>query len=668
MKQISFFCWILFSVSQTLAQNTNEGQIDTSRHLKAVQISATYGAEDKTPVSFQNLSPKDYSYKSVGQEPSFLLSETPSMTVYSDAGSYQGYSYFRLRGIDQTRINLSLNGVPLNEPEDQGVYFSNYPDFFQSISRVQIQRGVGTSKNGTASYAGSMNFSSPDLFDSARISLGAGYGSYNSYRVFGEYNSGVQNNKGLYVRASHLHSDGYKDRSVNSSQSVFYSSGWFGNKQSLLLTGFAGRQQNQMAWLGVSEEALTKDRRSNANTEEDDVFAQTLLQLQHSWYPSKKTRLQSSLYYNYLKGNYDFDLNNFLGFEPTEEMLNYALQSHFGGFFSTFSYESNGLNWTTGVHMNRYSREHVGSERSLGHLYSNIGFKRELSVFSKAQYQIQRLSLFADIQYRMTDFSFEGAAIMEPMAWAFVNPKAGISLDLSDNAQVYYSIGRTSREPTRTDIFGGWDDPLVDSVTNKAILFISDPESVLDHEAGIRFRGQSWHLNMNAYYMAFENEIVLSGQFGPNGLALNNKVDQSFRSGIELDAAYQLSPQWKLINQSSISHNRIQDQGASFSPILTPPLLINQEILYMPNNWVLGLSLRYQGASFLDFANTETIDPYVLANARIVYRWKQWQFTALLNNLTNAEYYNHAYVDWDGTVKYFVQAPMNGYLGVEVSF
>ena len=144
------------------------------------EVVVSYQADKLTPVTFQNLNIKDLKAKSTGQEPSYLLSETPSITVYSDAGSTQGYSYFRMRGIDQTRINISLDGVPLNEPEDQGAYFSNYPDIMNSVSKVQIQRGIGTSKNGVASYGGSVQLSSPNLHNEGYSTIGLGYGSFNS--------------------------------------------------------------------------------------------------------------------------------------------------------------------------------------------------------------------------------------------------------------------------------------------------------------------------------------------------------------------------------------------------------------------------------------------------------------------------------------------------------
>ena len=194
MKYLKLLLFISFFVSNnTIAQISK--QLDSLRQLKEIII--TYQADKLTPVTFQNISSKELKIKLTGQEPSFLLSETPSITNYSDAGNSQGYSYFRLRGIDQTRINITLDGVPLNEPEDQGAYFSNYPDILNSISKIQIQRGVGTSKNGVASYGGSVQLFSPNSYDSAKTTFGLGFGSFNSLRAFGEYKSGIKKRKSI---------------------------------------------------------------------------------------------------------------------------------------------------------------------------------------------------------------------------------------------------------------------------------------------------------------------------------------------------------------------------------------------------------------------------------------------------------------------------------------
>jgi iron complex outermembrane receptor protein len=664
MNRQLLFCILYIGLYQaTFAQDTLKIEVDS------IFVTTAYGADGATPMTFQNISAQDFELTNVGQEPSFLLSQiSPSVTVYSDAGSYQGYSYYRLRGIDQTRINMTLDGVPLNEPEDQGVYFSNYPDFFNSISGVQIQRGVGLSQNGTASYAGNMQFTSPNLTDSSKATFGLGYGSFNSYRAFAEYNGGIRKRLGFYVRGSVLHSDGYKLHSDNSSQSLFYSGGWFGDKHVLQLTGFVGHQQNQMAWLGVSDSLIQANPRHNANAEQEkDEFWQSLAFLRHRFYINNKMTLQSAVYYNHLQGNYDFDFNNFLGYPSTEELYNYAFLSHFVGLYSNFNYQTEKLNLTIGINANTYSRRHLGSELAFGELYRNTGFKQEVSAFTKASYRLGPVSFFADLQYRLSQFSYEGAVNFMPTRWQFFNPKGGISLQINPKSTLYYSIGRTGREPTRTDIFGGNDDLVGDSL-GLPVLGITNPEYVLDNEFGYRMQGRNWAFGANLFYMLFQNEITLNGQFGPNGLALNSAFAKSFRSGFEFQGRWEPLPGFNLSNSSSINYSRITEQNTSFSPILTPMFIINQDVSYKFYGFTVGLNARYQSSSFIDFGNSVALDDYVLLNGLFGYEIKGWQFVLRVNNILNSKYYNQGYIDWDGSTKRFVQAPLNIYGTVSFSF
>jgi iron complex outermembrane receptor protein len=648
------------------AQQINLPQIETDTLVIGMQV---YIADDKTPVSFQNIKPEQFGDLNIGQEPSYILSQlSPSLTVYSDAGNSQGYSYIRLRGIDQTRINMTLNGVPLNEPEDQGVYFSNYPDFLNSISEVQIQRGVGLSQNGTASYGGSMQFLSPNLSDSAKGSLGLGYGSFNSYRAFAEYQSGIRKNKAFYVRATHLNSDGYKRHSGNTSQSLFYSGMLFGKKQLLKLTGFVGHQQNKMAWLGVSDSLIRTDRRFNANTNaEDDRFVQSLTMLEHKFFPNSKSTLSTTVFYNFLDGNYDFDYNNPLWSSDPPFLMNFAFRSHYSGIFSNFNTKIGNLDLSAGLQATFYTRSHTGSEPSFGEMYSNRGFKSDASVFAKAAYKIGSFNIFADVQGRYNRFDFSGRFSKMNLDWSFLNPRAGLSWQASKNSTLYYSIGSVGREPTRTDIFGGNDEPRFDSIF-QIVTFISNAEFVLDQELGYRSAGKNWQIGANLFLMQFRNEIVLNGQFGPNALALNSAFARSFRSGLEIQGSYEPIKGLLFTNASSFNYSRIKDQGISFSPILTPKFIVNQSISYIFNGFRIGLDARYQSSSFIDFANSVSLDDYLLLNAQLSYRFRGWEFRFMVNNLLNTNYYNQGYVDFYGLPKFFVTAPVNFYGMILFSF
>jgi iron complex outermembrane recepter protein len=651
-------------IAQLVIAQETPGQ-DTIAGMKEVIL--TYLANKNTPVTFQNIYSKEIKAKSTGQEPSFLLAETPSVTVYSDAGNGQGYAYFRMRGIDQTRINITMDGVPLNEPEDQGAYFSNYPDILNSAGKIQIQRGAGTSKNGVASYGGSVELFSPDLSDSAKTSIGLNYGSFKTLRIFGEYNSGIKKGKALYIRASQISSDGYKYNSSNNSQSVFVSSALFRNRSTWKINLLAGHQQNQLAWLGVTDSLISIDRKTNANSNERDRFTQCLVQLQHKWFASRSSFVQSGVYYTYLKGNYDFNMDGFLDLPTINELYNYAFQSNLAGFFSSYTILKKQLQWTTGFHGNIYNRQHTGSEKTLGRLYQNTGYKKEASVFSKLSYRIKKVVFFADVQYRHSSFDYKGSVPLDKMNWDFFNPRAGVSVEAKPGLLFYYSLAKTGREPTRNDMFGGNDDLLADS-TGIAMISIKQPESVVDQELGIRYQNKTVRLEANAYYMNFKNEIVLNGKFGPNGLALTGKTDKSFRTGIECNLAWNFCRNFTAINNSSFNYSRIQEQGEKFTPILTPSVIINQELVYAAPHFSIALSGRYQHRSFIDFANTAFVKSYFLINSRIEYNTGHFDFTLFVNNITNSKYFNNGYVDYDGSRKYFVQAPANYSAAVKYKF
>ena len=638
---------------------------DTAQLLKEISIS--YEASKLHPVSFTNIYGRELKSKSTGQEPSFLLSETPSITAYSDAGNTQGYSYFRIRGIDQTRINITMDGVPLNEPEDQGAYFSNYPDILNSVNSMQIQRGIGTSKNGSASYGGSVQLFSPTLRDSAQTTVGVGYGSFNSWRAFAEYNSGIKNRKALYVRVSQIGSDGYKYNSGNHSKSIFVSSGLFNKKATWKMTMAAGDQANELAWLGVSDSLIKADKRTNGNTDEHDKFTQGLLQFQNLWHPNNSSNLQSSIYSTFLKGNYDFNLNSFLGLPGTNELYNYAFQSNLLGFFSNYRLSGKSFNLITGMHANTYNRRHIGSEKSIGQLYTNTGYKNEWSAFSKLNFTVKNFTLFSDIQYRYTEFSYRGDVLLNTLKWRFLNPKAGLTYKVKNQSLLYYSIGKTGREPTRNDIFGGNDNLLSDDAGN-ALIFAKNSEMVINQELGFRHQTQKLTFDLNLYYMNFKNEIVLDGKLGPNGLNLTNNVDESYRRGVELSLKYTINSNLTLNNNSSLNHSRIKEQGEVFQPVLTPFLILNQEVVWSNKRFLIGLSARYQSQSYIDFANSESVKNYCFLNSRVQYHIRRVELSCFAYNITNTTYFNNGYVDSDGSRKLFVQAPANFYTALKYSF
>lgn len=667
MKKLILLTLLLNLVINSTFSQAYEPSDSIKKYLEEVIVSP-FSVKKKAPITALSISGKELLQKNYGQEPSLILSETPSITFYSDAGCGSGYSYFRLRGIDQTRINTTLNDVPLNEPEDQGAYFSNYPDFFESVSSLQIQRGAGFSKNGVASYAGSLNIESVLYKDSSGFMFSSNYGSFNMFRLNGAYNSGLKNRFGTYIRASHLHSDGYKDHSGNTSSSFFLNTGYWGEKHKIYLLSFAGKQQNKLAWIGSPLDSIKVNPRYNANTKaETDAFFQVHLQLHDNWKVNASNQLHSGVFFNYLDGNYNFDLNNFLSLPQTNELYNYAFHSYFTGIFSYHSYIKRNIKWYNGLQSQWYNRRHKGSEASLGELYTNKGFRNEASIFSKLQITIKkRITLLGDIQYRYSSFTYLGKESMPGQYWNFFNASAGVTYSLK-NLEIYYSISKTQREPTRNDFFLGNDDLIRDN-SGELLFNPLKPEQVIDHELGMRILLNKGHLFVNGYFMKFKNEITLNGQIGPTGLPLRSSTANSFRSGIELDALYPVSTLIVLINRSAISYNRINENEIKFQPVLTPSVIINQELKLIKPKWQAGMVLRYQNGSFINYANSYKLPSYCIVNIEGSWDIKKIVFYGAINNITSQKYYTNGLMTYDGKPAYFIQSSINYYLGFRIKW
>jgi len=332
------------------AQNTNT-DIDTTNVLQEVIIHSIRGCEN-APLSQKTFDIKDIQKNYQGQDIPFILSkQNPSILTYSDGGNFNGYQYFRLRGIDQTRINMTLNGVPLNEPEDQGAYFSNYPDFSKNISSMQVQRGIGLSSNGVASYGGSINFESFDVKSDNMLDVNLGYGSFGTKRMSIGLNTKLKKNFHFYSRYSSIKSEGYRDNSGTQGSTYFYSGGYYQGQNILKVTGFFGESRNQMAYLGSPLDSLNNNRKHNPlSSNENDYFVQNHIQLQWTRVLAKNLKLVNTGYYNYLQGNYDVGVNN--------ELLNFKLKSNFYGLITNLLYSKNNFQANVGLHVYDYNRVH----------------------------------------------------------------------------------------------------------------------------------------------------------------------------------------------------------------------------------------------------------------------------------------------------------------------
>jgi len=651
---------ILFFISVTVF---GQDSIDTTLRVIDIQSVTVTGTrlDSKQPITNDIITADVISKEYRGQEMTYIVSKTPSVTVSSDGGHEQGYTYFRLRGIDQTRLNFTLNGVPMNEPEDQGVYFSNIPMFAQNISSLQIQRGVGTTANGTSSYGGSLNFESKSGYEKGG-NFGLNYGSFNTALLYANYSTGlIANNKlSFFGSAGYQIYDGYKEHSGGEGYSFFLGGQYYGGKNRLKVTAFSGASSNQMAWFAVSESDIKNNPRTNYNSPDtDDNFRQSMVQLQYIREVDEDSKLTGTAYYNRLDG--DWDAGDILN------MLNFQLSSNFVGGMLNYGADWGDLRFDVGVHGNHYVRKHAMSKAlPTRSIYNNQGTKNSASGFIKVGYDVGRVTFLVDMESRYVTFNYDGLVSFRPQKWFFLNPKGGVVYNQTDNLRFYFYVGHSNREPTRTDMFGG-DDDLINFTPIKA-------ESVIDYELGTNFTvANKLDLGLNLYLMDFTNEIILIGELGANGLPLMRTVENSYRSGIEIDATYTPHKNVTIANTTTFSWNRIiNDGGGSIGvvqtqPLYNPFLIMNQSIGYTVKNFFIGIEGVYNSKSYMDFENKFSIPEFFLFNANVGYNMKNVTFKLDFRNITNQQYFTNGYVD-NGERNFYVNAPFSLFGGVNITF
>lgn len=635
-----------------------EVQKDTIPVFNLEQITITASREiAATPAANFTLLSENIAARYFGQEVPELLATVPNITTFSDAGNSFGYTYMRMRGVDQSRINVTLDGVPLNEPEDKGVYFSNMPDFMNSISLVNVQPGVGISAFGTPSYIGSVHFQSVNPLDSPRYTeLQTSAGSFGTRRSSVEHNTGLlSGNVGAYVRVSTHETDGYRTHSGSTSKSYFMKSGYYGATNQLVATFFGGRSKNDMAYLATSLEDLQEDRRANyLGADEVDDFSQSVLILAYSRDFGSGLVWTSKFFRNELFGNYDVRIDG---------LWNFNLMSNWTGILNYLQFDRGRLSINSGLNYNDYTRDHWQTIRpSKEPLYTNAGNMEELNSFVRATYTFDHhLSFMFDAQLKTIDFEYTGSVALPRLSWTFFNPRASLSYKPSPTFEAYSFVGRTTREPTRNDLLAGFDD-----ISTYEVGFVGDlnrvkPETVYDFEGGVKLSTEEMTFNANFYLMEFRNEIAPIGQLSYIGLPLRKNVDRSYRRGVELSWNYHLTPAVDLGGNLSASSNRIEQytddvSGQSYqnvAPLLTPTMLGMLRIDYRPSFYKFGGEVYFSGPSYLD--NTQNDDfstpSYRFFNLNTSVMFRDCEITLHVRNVFNDNVYLGGYAD--GITSYY---------------
>jgi iron complex outermembrane receptor protein len=658
--------------------DTSRAHRDTARTLEAVTISAIR-ARDDAPVSAKNITTAEIEARSFGQDLPLLLQGTPSLTSYSETGNYWGYSYVRMRGIDQSRINLTLDGIPLNDPEDQVLYFADFPDLANSIGSVQVQRGVGTSAPGTASYGGSINFQTIPVATARRAGqLQLQGGSFGTARASAEYATGLLPSRlAVYGRLSALQSTGYRRHSGMEGRSGFLSAAYVGERDIVKFTALAGLFADTLSYLGATRTELALDRRLNPlRSDEVDRFGEQVAALSYTRYLGRSSSTTATLYRISAAGNYDVCIS--ACDQPQGELWNFHLDFAWYGATTAWTFESDRVRASVGANANTYARDHYAYARPdlSRSLYFNTGHKDDASAFAKLAYDAGRVTVFADVQGRRAEFRYapDPNAGIGPSSidWTFLNPKIGVTLPMTPAVSGYASYGVNSREPARSDMLAGFDNLDTSNAAFVGPLSRVRPERVHDAETGLRYRGRAWSVDANAFAMAFRNEILPVGRLSYIGTPLRTNVRASWRRGVELDLTAQLLEAVRLGLTATAMRARIADftddeTGQAYrdvAPLLTPSFTSSQRVAFDLTR-TLSLTLTGRYSSRAQLTNTGdrafTLPAYYTADLSADWKSGAHGLALYVNNATNSRRYASGHVSF-GEARYYVLPPLNVFL------
>ncbi|ERJ61184.1 TonB-dependent receptor [Sphingobacterium paucimobilis] len=563
-------------------------------------------AKENSATTFKNLSKEEIQKNNLGQDIPYLINQTPGVVIGSDAGAGIGYTNITIRGSDNERINVTLNGIPLNDAESMGSFFVNLPDFASSMESIQIQRGIGTSTNGAGAFGASLNIQTDALENTPYAELNNSFGSYNSWKNTLKVGSGLINDKYAFnARLSRIASDGYMERASSDMKSFYVDGGLYTEKHTLKATLFSGKQKTYQAWTGVPEplikgdrsllteyagtglgiyggpeldRILQADRRYNVYTYDDqtDNYTQTHAHLQYTNRINEKLDFNTALHYTRGAGYYEeYRLDDKLAKYNMEDVTlggekikksdlirRRWLDNHFYGLTYALNYKpTNTLNMTLGGAYNQYKGDHYGeviwaryaSNSELGDkYYLNDAKKNDFNIFGKVDYRVDRWLLNLDVQYRNIYYQVQGNDDkVKNMDFDnnlnFVNPKAGVTYFISPNTNLYASYAYANKEPVRKDY--------VENPRNE----FPKAEKMQDIEAGYRFNNSTFNLGANVYAMLYKDQLVPTGSINDTGGALRMNIPKSHRIGIELDGSWQISKQFSWAATAALSDNKIKN-------------------------------------------------------------------------------------------------------------
>lgn len=681
-----------------------------------VLVTATR-AQENAPVTYKTLKKKDIEAQNFGKDFPYMLEQTASIVTTSDAGAGVGYTGIRIRGSDATRVNVTLNGIPYNDSESSGVFWVDLPDMASSVNSVQVQRGVGTSTNGAGAFGASINIKTTNLTTKPYAQIDNSFGSFNTRKHNLQAGTGLLYGKFSFDgRISKIYSNGYIDRASSDLSSYFVSGGYYGKKSMLKLNIFSGHEITYQSWYGTPEARINNDQqgmmdyiaRNGLDAEEADNllnagrtynfytyanqvddYTQTHYQLLYAWDVMPDITLNAALHYTKGSGYYeqykkDQDLIDY-GFDRpvigTDTIFSTNLirrrwldNDFYGTTFSVNYTPSNRLTLLVGGAWNQYDGDHfgkiiwsefTGNSTNIKHYYDNNGLKTDFTLYTKISWQPQAKFLwFADIQYRQVGYLLQGVdndqrSISQNNTYKFVNPKIGVTYRFSSHEQLYASYAIGQKEPNRSD-FTDWP-------TNQT----PNSEFLQNIEAGYKLKTSKVNLQANSYLMDYRNQLVVTGQLNDVGAPLRTNVPKSYRVGLELEGAVNLSTNFVVQTNAAFSKNALveyneilYDYGPNwdeYNELITTHK--NTQIAFSPNV-IAGVTLsyipftgatiswinRYVGKQYLDNTQNEnrTLSAYYISDVMAGYKFsalgiKKIEFKIAGYNIFNTLYESNGY-------------------------
>ena len=673
-----------------------------------------------SPTSYDQVLKEELEANNLGQDIPFMLKNLPSMVVSSDAGAGVGYTSLRIRGTDLTRINVTINGVPYNDPESQGVFWVNMPDFTGSIESIQVQRGVGTSTNGAAAFGASINLETLNMNADAYGTVNSSAGSFNTFKNSVSFGTGLLNGKfTIDGRLSKITSDGYIDRAWSDLKSYYLAAAYYGKNSILKFINFSGKEKTYQAWGGVPKDMLETNRTFNPYTYENetDNYQQDNYQLLYSQKLSSEWHLNMAAHYTRGRGYYeqykegrefaDYLLNDVVigteSISETDLIQQKWLDNHFYGITYSLKYKNEKIDAVFGGGWNKYDGDHFGeviwaqfaSNGAINHRwYDNTGVKKDFNMFAKVNYMISdAVSIYGDLQFRNINYTIDGTHddlrdITQSHSFNFVNPKFGIYYKLDENSDVFASIAVSNREPNRSN-YRDADD----SNTPKS-------ERLIDYELGYKFQQSDFAFEINAFYMNYKDQLVLTGEINNVGAAIMTNVNKSYRMGIEFNGGWKITENFRWDVNASLSKNRIKDFVAyvdNWSPPYTqiqevigdtdlsfsPSIVAGSNFEFEPvDDLKFNFTSKYVGRQYTDNSSNEerSIDPYFINDFNVNYSFttdlfKEVVLRLMVNNIFDVKYETNAWVYRyysDGTPGvidgYYPQAGINYMVGLTLKF